>query len=72
MDCSFSHAAVHFMSLYPWKHSKVTSQTITLTDVVLNQEYALVITTNGGLWRYLLGDTIRFRFTKTFQNKSYW
>jgi hypothetical protein len=33
---------------------------IRLNDVVLNQNYALVITTNSGLWRYLIGDTIRF------------
>ena len=34
--------------------------TITLKEVELNQPYALVISTNGGLWRYQIGDTIRF------------
>ncbi len=34
--------------------------TIGLKDVQLNTNYALVISTNGGLWRYLLGDTIQF------------
>lgn len=34
--------------------------TIGLRDVELNTNYALVISTNGGLWRYLLGDTIQF------------
>jgi GH3 auxin-responsive promoter len=34
--------------------------TIRLADVVLNKNYALVITTNAGLWRYLIGDTVRF------------
>lgn len=33
---------------------------LTLDQVQLNTDYALVITTNGGLWRYLIGDTIRF------------
>jgi hypothetical protein len=28
--------------------------------VEVGQQYALVINTNGGLWRYLLGDTIQF------------
>jgi len=28
--------------------------------VELGKNYALVISTNGGLWRYLLGDTVRF------------
>lgn len=33
---------------------------IRLADVELNKNYAIVITTNGGLWRYLIGDTVRF------------
>ena len=33
---------------------------LTLLDVQNDIDYALVITTNAGLWRYLLGDTIRF------------
>ena len=35
-------------------------RTIGLKDVELNTNYALVISTNGGLWRYLIGDTIKF------------
>jgi len=33
---------------------------IPLSEVVLNKNYALVITSNGGLWRYLIGDTVKF------------
>lgn len=33
---------------------------ISLSDVELNTNYAILITTNAGLWRYLVGDTIRF------------
>ncbi|MDH3381620.1 MAG: GH3 auxin-responsive promoter family protein [Flavobacteriaceae bacterium] len=33
---------------------------IQLEQVKLNTNYALVITTNAGLWRYLIGDTIKF------------
>ncbi|WP_411895710.1 GH3 auxin-responsive promoter family protein [Winogradskyella sp. A2] len=33
---------------------------IPLSDVKLNTNYALIITTNAGLWRYRIGDTIRF------------
>ncbi len=32
----------------------------TLADVQLDTQYALVISTNAGLWRYLIGDTVRF------------
>ena len=33
---------------------------IRLSEVQLFKNYAMVITTNGGLWRYLIGDTVRF------------
>jgi hypothetical protein len=33
---------------------------IPLQEVELNKNYAIVITTNAGLWRYLIGDTIKF------------
>ena len=33
---------------------------IPLAEVELNKNYAMVITTNSGLWRYLIGDTVRF------------
>ena len=33
---------------------------VRLADVELNKNYAIVITTNSGLWRYLIGDTVRF------------
>jgi hypothetical protein len=36
------------------------SVAIPLQDVEINKNYALVITTNSGLWRYLIGDTIKF------------
>jgi GH3 auxin-responsive promoter len=33
---------------------------VRLAEVELFKNYAMVITTNGGLWRYLIGDTVRF------------
>ncbi len=36
------------------------AKTLTLEEVELNKSYALVISTNAGLWRYLIGDTVRF------------
>lgn len=33
---------------------------IRLAEVELFKNYAVVITTNSGLWRYLIGDTVRF------------
>ena len=36
------------------------SKAIPLSEVKKDIHYALVITTNSGLWRYLIGDTVRF------------
>ena len=35
----------------------------------LDVNYALVISTNGGLWRYIIGDTVRFTCTLPFRFK---
>jgi hypothetical protein len=40
---------------------------LTLDEVETDTNYAIVISTNGGLWRYMIGDTIRF--TSTFPHK---
>ena len=42
---------------------------INLSEVKLNKQYALVITTNGGLWRYLIGDVIEFTTLTPFRIK---
>jgi hypothetical protein len=34
--------------------------TVNLADVELGKNYAMVITTNSGLWRYNIGDTVKF------------
>ncbi len=39
---------------------KQAENAVSLEDVELNKNYALIITTNSGLWRYKIGDTIRF------------
>ena len=40
---------------------------IRLSDVELFKNYAIVITTNSGLWRYLIGDTVRFTSLKPYR-----
>ena len=40
---------------------------ISLADVKLNVNYAMVITTNSGLWRYKIGDTIKFTCLNPFR-----
>ena len=42
-------------------------QTIGLNEVEPGKNYAIVISTNGGLWRYLVGDTIQFTSLHPFK-----
>src|SRR5690554_2195031 len=37
-----------------------SKNTISLKDVQPGVNYGLVISTNGGLWRYIIGDTVKF------------
>jgi hypothetical protein len=42
---------------------------LSLEEIELHKNYAMVITTNGGLWRYQIGDTIHFTSKKPFKFK---
>jgi hypothetical protein len=42
-------------------------ETILLEDVKCGVNYEMVITTNGGLWRYRIGDTVMFTSTSPFK-----
>lgn len=48
---------------------KNNPRVFTLEQVEIGTNYALVITTNGGLWRYLIGDTIIFTSLSPFRIK---
>jgi hypothetical protein len=51
------------------EYGKEQPTTVGLEKVEIGKNYALVITTNGGLWRYLIGDTIQFTSTYPFKIK---
>nr|HQU56454.1 GH3 auxin-responsive promoter family protein [Chitinophagaceae bacterium] len=51
------------------EYGKKEPQTISLQQVELGKNYAPIISTNGGLWRYLLGDTIQFTSLQPFRIK---
>jgi hypothetical protein len=44
-------------------------RTLTLDEVELDKNYALVISTNAGLWRYIIGDTVKFTSKYPFRIK---
>jgi hypothetical protein len=59
-----------FMEFMPVEeYGKEDPQTIGLADVEIGRNYALVISTNGGLWRYCIGDTVQFTSLRPFRIK---
>jgi hypothetical protein len=59
-----------FMEFMPGvEYGKKDPRTIGLQDVKTDTNYALVISTNSGLWRYLLGDTIQFTTLSPYRVK---
>jgi hypothetical protein len=53
------------METYGTKNEKV----IPLSEVALNTNYAVIITTNAGLWRYKIGDTVKFTSINPYRIK---
>ncbi len=51
------------------EYGKQRPRTIGLREVEIGKQYAPVISTNGGLWRYLVGDTIQFTSLQPFRIK---
>jgi hypothetical protein len=59
-----------FMEFMPIEeYGKKHPESIGLQEVQLGKNYALIISTNGGLWRYLLGDTVQFTSLHPFKVK---
>lgn len=51
---------IYFEFMEPADVGQEFPKTYTLEEVEVNRSYAVIISTNAGLWRYLIGDTIRF------------
>jgi hypothetical protein len=50
-----------FYEFLPLEHlHEENPKTYALDEVETGKNYALIISTNAGLWRYLIGDTVRF------------
>ena len=46
---------------------KPDAQRLTLKDIELHKDYALILTTNSGLWAYSIGDVVRFISKKPYR-----
>lgn len=51
------------------EYGKEKPRTVGLNQVVTGKNYALIISTTGGLWRYLIGDTITFTSINPYKIK---
>jgi len=59
-----------FYEFIPYKQSGLDyDQVGSLQDVEMGKQYAVVITTNAGLWRYMIGDTVEFTSVNPYRIK---
>ncbi|NVK63188.1 MAG: GH3 auxin-responsive promoter family protein [Flavobacteriales bacterium] len=60
-----------FFEFIPMSDFKGTESTkvLSISEVETGVNYAMVISTNAGLWRYIIGDTIKFTSLKPFRFK---
>lgn len=49
-----------FYEFLPVEEYGAQANTVQLDEVELGKNYAIIVSTNGGLWRYLIGDTVQF------------
>jgi hypothetical protein len=59
-----------FYEFLPIEHiDEANPKTVSLDEVQLGKNYALIISTNAGLWRYKIGDVIRFTSINPYRIK---
>jgi len=59
-----SNIYYEFMPMSEW--DKENPKTLTIEEVKTGENYAIIISTNGGLWRYMIGDTVEFTSTHPY------
>ncbi len=65
----FLNHGIYYEFMPMEEYGKENPATLSLKEVELNKNYALVINTNCGLWRYLVGDTIQFTSRSPYRVK---
>ncbi len=56
-----------FYEFLPMSSLGDTSKAVPLEDVRTGVNYAMIITTSNGLWRYMIGDTVEFTSTSPYR-----
>lgn len=65
----FTDHGIFYEFLPVEEYGNPNARTVGLREVELKKNYAIVISTNGGLWRYLVGDTVMFTSLRPFKVK---
>jgi hypothetical protein len=65
----FTQHGIFFEFMPVEEYGKKFPETIGLDKVQLHKNYALIISTTGGLWRYIIGDTVQFTALNPFKIK---
>lgn len=65
----FTEHGIFYEFLPVEEYGKATPKTLGLKAVELHKNYAIVISTTGGLWRYLMGDTVAFTALNPYKIK---
>ncbi|WBV55512.1 GH3 auxin-responsive promoter family protein [Chryseobacterium daecheongense] len=55
-----THHGIFYEFIPLEEYGKPDARRLTLKDIELNKDYALILTTNSGLWAYSIGDVVRF------------
>lgn len=55
-----THHGIFYEFIPLEEYGKPNAKRLTLKEVELNKDYALILTTNSGLWAYSIGDVVRF------------
>lgn len=65
----FTEHGVFYEFMPVEEYGKENPSTVGLNGVHLGKNYALVMSTTGGLWRYLIGDTVQFTHLNPYKIK---
>ena len=63
------NVGVFYEFIRPDELGSSNAKAVSLADVELNTNYAILISTNAGLWRYIIGDTVMFTNLHPFRIK---
>jgi len=56
----FTEHGVFYEFMPVEEYGNENPKTVGLNNVIVGKNYALIMSTTGGLWRYLIGDTVQF------------